>query len=103
MKKVIIIISSVLVLFVVAIIGLFKYSHPTHYSFYDGYVIGKPIQKIIDRYGEPYRTTENTITYKIRDNTPEWIMSKDDSLWYVIVFENDAAVEVYLREGNIGG
>ncbi len=102
MKKAIIIILSVLIL-LVAIIGLFKYCHPTHYSFYDRYVIGKPMQKIIDRYGEPYRTMENTITYKIRNNTPEWIMSKDDSLWYVIVFENDTAVEVYLREGNIGG
>ena len=39
----------------------------------------------------------------IRDNTPEWIMSYDYSLWYEIYFENGVAVEVKLRKGYIGG
>ncbi len=102
MKKVIIIISSVLILLVVTI-SLFKYYHPTHYSFNDRYVIGKTRQEIIDRYGEPYQSWECCARYMIRDNTPEWYLSYDDSLWYEIVFENDVAVEVYLDEGYEGG
>ncbi len=102
MKKTIAIISSILILLVVSV-GIFRYCHPTHYSFNDRYVIGKPVQKIIDRYGAPYSTTENTITYMIRDNTPEWVMGYDNSLWYVIEIEDGAAVNVYLRESNIGG
>ncbi len=102
MKKTITIVFSALVLLVVTI-GVFRYYHPTHYSFNDRYVIGQPIQKIIDRYGEPYHMTENTATYMIRDNTPELVMSYDDSLWYEIVFRDDVAVKVYMREGYIGG
>ncbi len=102
MKKIIIVTLSALLLIAVTI-GVFQFYHPTHYSFVDRYVIGKPIQKIIDRYGEPYSITENTVTYMIRDNTPEWIMSYDDSLWYVIEVEDDVAVKVYLRDGYIGG
>ena len=39
----------------------------------------------------------------IRDNTPELIMSYDNSLWYKIYFEDGKAVRVNLREGYIGG
>ncbi len=102
MKKITAMILSVL-LIVVVTVGVFLYSHPTHYSFNDRFVIGTPIQKVIDRYGEPYRITENTVTYMIRDNTPEWIMSYDNSLWYVIEVDEDVAVNVYLREGYMGG
>lgn len=41
--------------------------------------------------------------YKIRDNTPEWVMSHDNSLWYEIYFENETAVKVRLQEGWYGG
>ncbi len=102
MKKIIPIVLCVLLLLVVTI-GVFRFYHPTHHSFVDRYVIGKPIQKVIERYGEPYSITENTVTYMIRDNTPEWIMSYDNSLWYVIEVEDGVAVKVYLREGYPGG
>ena len=67
------------------------------------------VKKIIEKYGEFYGTSTNDdgeITYgvyMIRDNTPEWIMSYDDSLWYEIYFEEGKAVKVDLREGYIGG
>ena len=41
--------------------------------------------------------------YQIRDNTPEFIMSYDNSLWYEIYFQDGVAVKVALREGYIGG
>ena len=43
------------------------------------------------------------MTYKIRDNTPEWVMSYDDSLWYEIYFHDGIAEYVKLREGYLGG
>lgn len=39
----------------------------------------------------------------IRENTPELIMSYDNSLWYEIYFENGVAVKVNLLEGWYGG
>ncbi len=102
MKKTTAIILGILLLLVLAI-GVFKYYHPTHYSFCDRYVIGKPIQKVIDRYGEPHSMTETTVTYMVRDDTPELVMSYDNSLWYVIEVEDGVAVGVYLREGYLGG
>ena len=42
-------------------------------------------------------------TYMIRDDTPEWIMGYDNSLWYEIYFEDGVAVEVALRKGYLGG
>ena len=65
--------------------------------------------EIIEKYGEFYSTQKNSDgeitrgTYMIRDNTPELIMSYDNSLWYEIYFEDGKAVEVKLREGYIGG
>ena len=85
------------------------YYHPTHFAYNDRFIIGNTQEKIIEKYGEFYSTQKNSdgeITcgiYKIRDNTPELIMSYDDSLWYEIYFENGKAVEVKLREGYIGG
>ncbi len=102
MKKVIAIAAGSVAVIALAA-SVFWYCHPTHYSFNDRYVIGTSMQKIIDRYGEPHSTTENTVTYMIHDDTPELIMGKDNSVWYVIEFENGIAVNVYLREGYIGG
>ncbi len=92
-----------LIVIVAVLIGIFWYVHPTHYSFNDRFIIGNTQDRIIEKYGEPYSVGADTITYMIQDNTPEMIMSYDNSLWYVIVFENGTAKEVYLRKGYIGG
>ena len=108
MKKIIIILVSI-VLIVVAFICIFKYYHPTHFLYNDRFIIGNTQEKIIEKYGEFNRSSTNNdgeITYgvyMIRDNTPEMIMSYDDSLWYEIYFKDGIAVKVVLREGNIGG
>ncbi len=102
-KKVAVVVCLLFIFFIGVAAGAFVYRHPTHYSFVDSYVIGQPIQKIIDRYGEPYSITENTIIYMIRDDTPELIMGYDNSLWYVIEVEDGIPVRVYLREGYPGG
>ncbi len=83
--------------------GIFWYYHPTHYKFNDRFVIGNTKDEIIERYGNPYSSDEISITYMIKDNTPDLVMSYDDSLWYVIVFKDGVADRVYLREGYLGG
>ena len=109
MKKKIIIISASVVLIVVAFICIFKYYHPTHYAYNDRFIIGNTQEKIEEKYGkfDGARTNNDGVitygVYMIRDNTPELIMGYDDSLWYEIYFENSVAVEVKLREGEIGG
>ena len=109
MKKKIMIILVSSVLIVVALFGVFKYYHPTHFSYNDRLIIGNTQEKIEEKYGEFYGTRKNSdgeITcgiYMIRDNTPELIMSYDNSLWYEIYFEDGIAVKVKLREGYIGG
>ena len=109
MKKKIIIILVSVVLIVVAFICVFKYYHPTHFLYNDIFIIGNTQEKIIEKYGEFDGTSTNNngeITYgvyMIRDNTPELIMSYDNSLWYEIYFEEGKAVKVYLREGYRGG
>ena len=109
MKKKIFIILASCILIVVVSICIFKYYHPTHFAYNDRFIIGNTQEKIIEKYGEFYSTQKNSDgeitrgTYMIRDNTPELIMSYDDSLWYEIYFENGKAVEVKLREGYIGG
>lgn len=109
MKKKIIIILSSVVLLVVAFICVFKYYHPTHFAYNDRFIIGNTQEKIEEKYGEFYNIHKNDNgeitcgTYMIRDNTPEWIMGYDDSLWYEIYFEDGVAVKVQLREGYIGG
>ncbi len=100
MKKIIIIILVVLIIIAASV---FWYCHPTHPSFNDKYVIGSTAETIIKKYGEPYSSTEDTVIYMIRDDTPELIMGYDNSLWYVIELENSIAVNVYLRKGYLGG
>ena len=109
MKKKLFIILASCILIVVVSICIFKYYHPTHFAYNDRFIIGNTQERIIEKYGEFYSTQKNSDgeitrgTYMIRDNTPELIMSYDDSLWYEIYFENGKAVEVKLREGYIGG
>ena len=109
MKKRTIIILAIIVLIVATFICVFKYYHPTHFAYNDRFIIGNTQEKIEEKYGEftgTHRNNNGNITYgvyMIRDNTPEWIMSYDDSLWYEIYFENGIAIEVKLREGYIGG
>ncbi len=100
---------AVSVLLLAAIIAVFRYTYPTHFSFNDRFVLGSTQAQIVEKYGafDSAMWDENGDlvrgAYMIHDNTPEWIMSYDDSLWYDVYFENDVAVEVRLREGYIGG
>jgi hypothetical protein len=41
--------------------------------------------------------------YMIQENTPEWTMSYDNSIWYHIYFRDGVAVRVELQEGHPGG
>ena len=109
MKKKILISAICAVVILALSIGIFWYYHPTYYKYNDRFIIGNTDEKIIEKYGEfsvVYHNEENEITcgiYKIRDNTPELIMSYDDSLWYEIHFKNGIAVKVRLQEGWYGG
>ena len=109
MKKKLFITLASCILIVVVSICIFKYYHPTHFAYNDRFIIGNTQEKIIEKYGEFYSTQKNSDgeinrgTYMIRDNTPELIMSYDNSLWYEIYFEDGKAVRVNLREGYIGG
>ena len=109
MKKKIFISSICTVVVFVLLIGAFWYYHPTHPKFNDRFIIGNTEEKIVNKYGafsNSHRNKEGEITYgtyMIRDNTPELIMSYDDSLWYEIYFENGIAVKVRLQEGLRGG
>ena len=108
MKKRIIILA-ICVFAVVAFVCVFKYYHPTHFAYNDRFVVCNTVEKIVDKYGEFYSThggADGEIScgvYKIRGNTSELMMGYDDSLWYEIYFEDGVAVQVSLREGNIGG
>ena len=88
---------------------MFWYYHPTHYRYNDRFIIGATEEKIAEKYGEfsrVFRNEEGAICrgiYMVRDNTPELIMSYDNSLWYEIYFENGIAVSVRLQEGWYGG
>ena len=90
-------------------IMMFRYYHPTHYQYNDRFIIGNTVDNIIEKYGEFSKVRYNDAgemvygTYMIRDNTPEWIMGYDDSLWYEIYFEEGIAVMVRLQEGWYGG
>ena len=90
-------------------IGIFHYYHPTHYQFNDRFILGKTEEDIVERYGEFTKSRRNELgeivygTYMIRGNTPEWIMSYDNSLWYEVYFENEIAKEIRLQEGWYGG
>ena len=107
-KKILLSVICTMILLVLSI-GIFHYYHPTHYKFNDCFIIGKTEEDIVERYGEFTKSRRNESgeitygTYMIRDNTPELIMSYDDSLWYEIYFENGIAVKVRLQEGRRGG
>lgn len=111
-KKQIVTLFSVIaaaVLVIVAVPIIFKQIYPTHYPYKDSEIIGSTPEEITDIYGEFakfYRYEESNSAYAaylIRDNTPEWIMSYDNSLWYEIRFEDGVAVRVNLQEGRGGG
>lgn len=105
------IIGGILALLCVLLVcgGIFWYLHPTHFAYNDRFILGNVKEKITDRYGEfsrEYKDESNALIkaeYQIRDNTPELIMSYDNSLWYEIYFQDGVAVKVALREGYIGG
>ena len=105
------IVGAVLSLLCVLLVcgGIFRHLHPTHYAYNDRFILGNTKEAIITRYGEftrEYTDESNHLVkaeYQIRDNTPELVMSYDNSLWYEIYFQDGVAVEVSLREGYIGG
>ena len=107
-KKIIFILIYTLIILLL-LIAVYWYYHPTHYKFNDRFIIGKTAEKIIQKYGEFSKSQynkEDEITYgayMIRDNTPEFIMGYDDSLWYEVYFKNGIAEKVELREGWYGG
>lgn len=109
MKKKIIISSICAVVVLALSIGIYWYDHPTHYKFNDRFIVGNTEEKIIEKYGEFSKERRNDdgeiqyATYMVRDNTPDLIMSYDNSLWYEIYFENGIAVQVRLQEGWYGG
>ena len=109
MKKKILLSAICTIILLVVSIGIFRYYHPTHYKFNDRFIIGKTEEDIVERYGEFTKSHRNESgeitygTYMIRDNTPEWIMSYDNSLWYEVYFENGIAKEIRLQEGWYGG
>jgi len=105
------IISVILALLCVLLVcgGIFWYLHPTHFAYNDRFILGNVTEEIVDRYGvftREHKGDSGTLVkaeYRIRDNTPELIMSYDNSLWYEIYFQDGVAVKVALREGYIGG
>jgi len=109
MKKKILISFICAVAGLVILIGIFWHYHPTHYKYNDRFILGNTEESIIEKYGDfsrEFRNKSGEITcgvYMIRDNTPELIMSYDDSLWYEVYFESGIAVEVRLQEGWYGG
>jgi len=109
MKKKILVFSICAVIALAISIGIFSYFHPTHFKFNDRFIIGNSAEKIIARYGSLSQIRRNDVgeitygAYMIRDNTPELIMSYDNSLWYEIYFENEIAVDVRLQRGWYGG
>ena len=109
MKKKILLSAICTVIVLALSIGVFYYYHPTHPKFNDRFIIGKTEENIIQRYGEftNLRCKESGEiicgTYMIHDDTPELIMSYDDSLWYEIYFENGIATKIRLQEGRYGG
>lgn len=109
MKKKILIISICAIITLSLAIGIFWYYHPTYYKYNDRFIIGNTAEQIIEEYGEFFVVRRNKAgkmscgVYKIRDNTPQLIMSYDNSLWYEIYFENGIAVSVRLQRGWYGG
>ena len=111
-KKQIITLLSVIasaVLIVVTTVSLFKFNYPTYYPYKDREIIGCTPEEIKEKYGEFWSQSmddSGTVTfakYMIQENTPEWIMSYDNSIWYHIYFEDGVAVRVKLQEGHPGG
>ena len=102
-KKKILISAVCLVFILVFCGGIFWYYHPTHHKFNDRFIIGSTRQEITEKSGEPYSYGDDMMTYMFGDNTPEWLMGYDDSLWYEIYFKDGIAEKVDLREGYIGG
>ena len=78
-------------------------------------IIGKDVSYIVEKYGEFdkvfYDEQANTITsgwYTIKEREPlnifnviKFGMTEDE--YFVIIFENDEAINTYKRVGNIGG
>lgn len=103
-------ISAICAVVVLALsISIFWYYHPTYYKYNDRFIIGATEEKIIEEYGKFSIVRRNEAgemfcgVYKIRDNTPELIMSYDNSLWYEIYFEDGIAVSVRMQRGWYGG
>ncbi len=103
MKKKIMALSVALASLLAVCVGAFWYLHPTHPKFNDRFVMGNTRQAIMERYGEPDAEREGMISYTVRENIPELIMSYDNSLFYEIYFENGIATRIHLQKGRRGG
>lgn len=108
--KVAVCISVCIFVAIALFIGIYHHYHPTHYLYNDSFIIGNTEENITERYGEFSKKWEDEQTkettrafYMIRNNTPELIMSYDNSLWYIIFFEDGVATKVDLMEGWYGG
>ena len=89
--------------------GIFWYFHPTHPHFNDRFVIGNTAEAIIERYGKFSKTDWNDdgefcyAAYMIHDDTPEWVMGYDNSMWYEMYFEDGVVTKVRVQHGWYGG
>ena len=109
MKKKMILDATCVFMVLALTVGVYWYFHPTHYKFNDRAILGSTEGEILakyDAFSKEARDADGNIqyaAYQLRENTPELIMSYDNSLWYEIYFENGVAVKVRLQKGWYGG
>lgn len=109
-KKMIVAIAiTITLILIIALIGVYWYTHPTHYLYEDRWIIGKNAEQIEQRYGS-YDYNSETIYgslikgYCVKPSTTDlW----GDATWpkyYMIYFdEEDKACKVEVVLGGWGG
>ncbi|HAO61409.1 MAG TPA: hypothetical protein DCQ90_05610 [Erysipelotrichaceae bacterium] len=91
------------------IIGLFWYSHPTHFKYNERFIVGKSAKQIVERYGEFdkvfYRDewTEISFAGYVTDRAKVGFLGTSWPKYYMIRFSEGKAVSVEIETGGWGG
>lgn len=91
------------------IIGLFWYSHPTHFKYNDRFIIGRSSKQIVERYGEFdkvfYRDDGSEISAGgyVTETAKVGYLGTSWPKYYMIRFSEGKAVSVGIETGGWGG
>lgn len=103
-KRILIIIFVTTTISALTFLGIYRFTHPTHYLYSDHWIIGKNIYEIEKRYGKFDISQGNSKKgYCVKPSRVHWWGTNWPEYYMIHFDENNKAYEVAVEVGDWGG